>query len=285
MPIRSFSESTLTGEVLRRVRRTPDARLRQVMASFVTHLHGLVREVRPTQEEWMRGVRFLTETGQWCDDRRQEFILLSDTLGVSMLVDFINYGGGGTATESTLLGPFYVEGAPELPMGASIVKPGTPGSPCEVSGTVRDARGRAVAGALIDVWEAQGDGLYDVQKSDGANGRARFRTAVDGKYAFRCVKPVSYPVPHDGPAGRMLRATGRHPMRPGHLHFRIAAPGCETLVTHLFVKGDRYLDADAVFGVKRSLIVEFRRNRAGGYAACYDFVLKPARRKTPRKKR
>ncbi len=285
MPIRSFSEKTLTGEVLRRVRRAPDPRLRQVMASFVRHLHGFVREVRPSQEEWMRGIRFLTETGQWCDDRRQEFILLSDTLGVSMLVDFINYGGGGAATESTVLGPFYVEGAPELPMGASIVKRGTPGAPCEVSGTIRDARGRFVAGALIDVWEAQGDGLYDVQKPDGANARARFRTAADGKYAFHCVKPVSYPVPHDGPVGRMLHATGRHSMRPGHLHFRIAAPGCETLVTHLFVKGDRYLDSDAVFGVKPSLIVDFRKRRGGEFAVRYDFVLKPAKKKTSRKKR
>lgn len=285
MAIRSFSEKTLTDAVLRRVRRAPDPRLRQVMASFVRHLHGFVREVRPTQLEWMRGVRLLTETGHWCDDKRQEFILLSDTLGVSMLVDFINYGGGGNSTESTVLGPFYVEGAPELPMGASIVKPGTPGAPCEVTGTIRDAKGCPVAGALIDVWQAQGDGRYDVQKPDGANARARFRTAADGEYAFRCVKPVSYPVPHDGPVGRMLLATARHPMRPGHLHFKIAAPACETLVTHLFVKGDKYLDSDAVFGVKRSLIVEFRRNRAGGYAACYDFVLKPAKRKTPRKKR
>ena len=280
MAIRRFSEKTLTGEVLRRLRRTPDPRLRRVMASLVRHLHGFVREVRPTQVEWLRGILFLAETGQWCDDKRQEFILLSDTLGVSMLVDFINCGSGGTATESTVLGPFYVAGAPELPMGANIVKPGTPGAPCAVSGTVRDARGRPVGGALIDVWQAQGDGLYDVQKPDGANARACFRTADDGRYGFRCIKPVSYPVPHDGPVGKMLHATGRHPMRPGHLHFKIAAPGCETLVTHLFAKGDRYLDSDAVFGVKPSLVVDFRRRRGGEYEAKYDFVLKPAKRKT-----
>ncbi|TAK52969.1 MAG: hydroxyquinol 1,2-dioxygenase [Betaproteobacteria bacterium] len=282
--MRSFSERTLTAEVLRRVRRAPDARLRQVMASLVRHLHRFVREVRPTPEEWFQGIRFLTDTGHWCDDRRQEFILLSDTLGVSMLVDCINHGGGGAATESTLLGPFYVDGAPRLPMGSNIIRPGTPGAPCEVSGTIRNARGRPVAGARIDVWEAQGDGLYDVQKPGGLNARARFRSGPDGRYAFRCVRPVSYPVPHDGPVGKMLRATGRLPMRPGHLHFRIAAPGCETLVTHLFVRGDPYLDSDAVFGVKRSLIVEFRRNRNGEYAARYDFVLRTAAKKTSRKK-
>lgn len=285
MAIRSFSEKTLTEEVLRRVRRAPDARLRQVMASLIRHLHGFVREIRPTQQEWFRGIRFLTESGHWCDDRRQEFILLSDTLGVSMLVDFINHGGGGKVTPSTVLGPFFVDGAPELPIGASIVKPRTPGAPCEVSGTIRDLRGRPLAGALVDVWEAQGDGLYDVQKPGGPNARARFRTGADGRYGFRCVKPVSYPVPHDGPVGRMLRATGRHPMRPGHLHFRIAARGCETLVTHLFVKGDRYLDSDAVFGVKRPLIVPFRRTSGGGYAARYDFVLGPAKKKNRRKRR
>lgn len=284
MAVRRFSEKTLTDEVLRRVRNAPDARLRQVMANLVRHLHGFVREVRPTQEEWSRGIRFLTETGHWCDDQRQEFILLSDTLGASMLVDAIHHGGDGV-TESTVLGPFFVEDAPERPMGAAIMKPGTPGAPCEVSGTVRDAKGRPIAGARIDVWEAQGDGLYDVQKAGGLNARARFRTGADGRYWFRCVKPVSYPVPHDGPVGRMLRATGRHPMRPGHLHFRIAARGCETLVTHLFVKGDRYLDSDAVFGVKRSLVVDFRKRRGGGYEARYDFVLGRAKRKTPGRKR
>lgn len=284
MAVRRFSEKTLTDEVLRRVRNAPDPRLRQVVASFVRHLHGFVREVRPTQEEWSRGIRFLTETGHWCDDKRQEFILLSDTLGVSMLVDAINHGGD-VATESTVLGPFFVEGAPERPMGAAIMRPGTPGAPCEVSGTVRDAKGRPVAGARIDVWEAQGDGLYDVQKSGGLNARARFRTGADGRYRFRCVKPVSYPVPHDGPVGKLLRATGRHPMRPGHLHFRIAARGCETLVTHLFVKGDRYLDSDAVFGVKPALVVAFRKAAGGRYEARYDFVLGRAKRKTSGRKR
>jgi hydroxyquinol 1,2-dioxygenase len=281
MPIRNFNEKTLTAEVLKRVGRAPDKRVRQVAQSLVRHLHAFVREVRPTPEEWFMGIDFLTKTGHMCDGKRQEFILMSDTLGVSMLVDFINYGKSGKSTESTVLGPFYTEGPPEMPLGASIVKPGTPGEPCVASGTIKDAKGRAVAGAIIDVWQAGGDGFYDVQKPDGVNLRARFRSDADGKFHFRCVKPASYPVPHDGPVGKLLTATGRHPMRPGHLHFMISAPGFEKLTTHLFVKGDKYLDSDAVFGVKQSLVVDFRKGRDGVAACYYDFVLKPKRK--PRK--
>lgn len=285
MPIRNFSEETLTAEVLRRIRGTPNPRLKEVMASFIRHLHGFVREVRPTPDELNRGIEFLTEVGKWCDDKRQEYVLLSDTTGVTILVDFINYGKVGHATESTVLGPFFAEGAPDMKMGANIAAPGTPGEPCVASGTVKDMNGKPIAGALMDVWEAQGDGFYDVQKPGGFNARARFHTGADGKYWFRCVKPTSYPVPHDGPVGKMLTATGRHPMRPGHLHFKIAAPGFDTLVTHLFVKGDKYLDSDAVFGVKQSLIVDFRKDPAGDYETRYDFVLKPeGLRKLPAKK-
>lgn len=285
MPIRNFNEKTLTAEVLARLRATPDPRLKQVMTSLVRHLHAFVREVRPTPEEWFRGIEFLTETGKWCDDKRQEFILLSDTIGVSMLVDFINYGRTAKATESTVLGPFFVEGAPELPMGADIARPGTPGDPCTMRGTVKDTRGKPVADAMIDVWEAAGDGFYDVQKPEGTNLRARFRTGPDGKFRFRCVRPVSYPVPTDGPVGKMLAATGRHPMRPGHLHFKFTAPGCATLVTHLFAKGDKYLDSDAVFGVKNSLVVNFKKAKSGEYEASYDFVLLPEKRPRPARKR
>jgi hydroxyquinol 1,2-dioxygenase len=282
MPIRNFTEKTLTAEVLKRVGKAPDRRMRQVAQSLVKHLHAFVREVRPTPEEWFQGIEFLTRTGHMCDGKRQEFILMSDTLGVSMLVDFINYGKAGKSTESTVLGPFYTEGPPELPLGASIVKPGTPGEPCVASGTIRDLKGRPIAGATIDVWQAGGDGFYDVQKPDGVNLRARFRSDPHGKYNFRCVKPASYPVPHDGPVGRLLTATGRHPMRPGHLHFMISAPGFEKLTTHLFVKGDRYLDSDAVFGVKQSLVVDFRKNKDGVAECKYDFVLKPARARRKR---
>ena len=284
MPIRNFTERTLTAEVLRRVSRAPDRRTRQIMQSLVKHLHAFVREVRPTQEEWFQGIQFLTKTGHMCDDKRQEFILMSDTLGVSMLVDFINYGKVRNATESTVLGPFFVEGAPDLPLGASIARPGTPGEPCAVNGTVKDLKGRPVAGALIDVWEGGADGLYDVQKPDGTNLRARLRSDAQGRFHFKCITPVSYPVPHDGPVGKMLVATGRHPMRPGHLHFTIEAPGCDKLVTHLFVRGDKYLDSDAVFGVKDSLIVNFGKKNAAGEATCqYDFVLKPTPRARSRR--
>ena len=282
MAKREFSERTLTAEVLKRVGKAKDKRTRQVMQSLVKHLHAFVREVKPTQEEWFQGIQFLTRTGHMCDDKRQEFILMSDTLGVSMLVDFLNYGkakGKLAATESTVLGPFFVEGAPQLPLGASIAKPGTPGEPCAVSGTVKDLKGKPVAGATIDVWEGGADGLYDVQKPEGTNLRAQFRSDAQGCFHFKCITPVSYPVPHDGPVGQMLVACGRHPMRPGHLHFVIEAPGCEKLTTHLFVKGDKYLSSDAVFGVKDSLIVNYRKKNAAGEATCtYDFVLKPKRK-------
>ena len=276
MPIRNFTEKNLTAEVLKRVGKAPDKRTRQIMQSLVKHLHAFVREVRPTQEEWFQGIQFLTRTGHMCDDKRQEFILMSDTLGVSMLVDFINYGKVGNATESTVLGPFFVEGAPEMPLGASIARPGTPGEPCAVSGTVKDLKGKPIAGATLDIWEGGADGLYDVQKPDGTNLRARFRSDAQGRFHFKCITPVSYPVPHDGPVGKMLVATGRHPMRPPHLHFWITASGYKPLITHLFVKGGRYLDSDAVFGVKPELIVDFRKGKDGITRASYDFVLMKA---------
>ncbi len=288
MAIANFNEETLTAEVLRRLEGADNPRLKQVMESFVKHLHAFVREVRPTQDEWMTGIKFLADTGHWCDDKRNEFILMSDTLGVSMLVDFINYGSEANCTESTVLGPFFVEGAPDLPLGASIAKPGTPGEPCVVTGTVSAPDGAPVAGAILDVWEGDGDGFYDVQKGSGTNLRGRFRTDAEGKFWLKCVRPVSYPVPHDGPVGQLLQATGRHPMRPGHLHTLITADGFETLVTHLFTKGDPYLDSDAVFGVKESLIVDFAKTWSKEeaqkfgmeppiYRAHYDYVLKPAR--------
>jgi hydroxyquinol 1,2-dioxygenase len=288
MSIRNFNEDTLTAEVLRRLEGTKNPRLKEVMESFVKHLHAFVREVRPTQKEWFTGIKFLAEVGHWCDDKRHEFILMSDTLGVSMLVDFINYGSEANCTESTVLGPFFVEGAPELPLGASMAKPGTPGEPCVVTGTIKAPDGTPIAGAVLDAWEGDGDGFYDVQKDGGTNLRARYRTDSEGRFWLKCVRPVSYPVPHDGPVGELLQLTGRHPMRPGHLHTLISAKGYETLVTHLFTKGDPYLDSDAVFGVKESLIVDFVKCESKEeaekfgmplpfYRAHYDFVLKPSR--------
>jgi hydroxyquinol 1,2-dioxygenase len=271
--MKEFTEASLTEAVVKRIGRTPDPRLKKVMASLIRHLHAFVRETRPTQEEWAAGIEFLTKTGHMCDGKRQEFILVSDTLGVSMLVDFINYGKHAKATESTVTGPFFVPGAPDVAIGGTIAGPGTPGEPARVSGTVKDVSGKPIAGALLDVWQASGEGFYDVQQSGGTNLRGKIRTDANGEFWFRTVLPVSYPVPTDGPVGRMLKATGRHPMRPGHLHFAIEAPGFRRLVTHLFTAGDKYLDSDAVFGVKKSLVVKYRKAKSGEWTVHHDFVL------------
>lgn len=273
-----FSEQALTDAVIARMEGCDNPRLKEVMAAVVRHLHALVREVQPTEAEWFQAIQFLTAAGQKCDDKRQEFILLSDTLGVSMLVDAINHQKPGGETESTVLGPFYVEGAPEFPMGADIRPDGADGAPTLVSGRVTDGNGRPIQGATLDVWQAGADGFYDVQKPGSELAlRGRFRTGTDGRYHFRTVKPVSYPIPIDGPVGQMLLKLGRHPYRPAHLHFIVQAEGFEPLTTHLFVKGDEYLDSDVVFGVKDSLIVDFKPGENPGEFRCdYDFVLKSA---------
>ncbi len=268
--MREFNEDTLTEAVIARLANTPDPRLKEVMASLVAHLHAFVRETRPTPQEWLAGIRFLTETGKMCDERRQEFILASDTLGVSMLVDFLNYGKHPGATESTVLGPFFVQGAAAVPIGGSIARAGTPGKPALVLGSVKDAAGRPVAGATIEVWQSGEDGFYDVQKPGGGeNLRGVLKADAQGEFWFRTVVPQYYPVPTDGPVGRMLKGTGRHPMRPGHLHFMLGAPGFRQLVTHLFTSGDPYLDSDVVFGVKESLIVDWEKVDSGEEAAKY----------------
>ena len=276
MAAQRFSERKLTAEVIKRMRKTKNRRLKQVMASFVRHMHAFVRDVKPTQEEWFKGIQFLSETGHWCTGERQEFILMSDTLGVSMLVDAINYRAGRGTTESTVLGPFHRQKAPRYALGASIAKNRRDGKPCLISGTVKDVKGRPVAGAKLDVWQAGADGFYDSQKGKAMNLRGIFRADAQGRFHFRCVRPEYYPVPHDGPVGKMLRATGRHPMRPPHLHFWITARGYKPLITHLFVKGGKYLDSDAVFGVKPDLIIDFKAGKDGVAAAHYDFVLMKA---------
>ena len=283
--MRDFNEGTATAAVIERMANCRDERLKEIVASVVTHLHAIVREVEPTVEEWAFAIDFLTRTGQICDDTRQEFILLSDTLGVSMLVDAINHRRTAAATESTVLGPFHVSGAPHLQMGDSISRDGK-GEPLYISGTVVDESGRPVGGALLDVWQTSFDGFYDVQdaRQPEMNLRGQFITPADGRYFFRSIKPSSYPIPSDGTVGTMLAALGRHPMRPAHVHFIVSAPGYHTVTTHVFVEGDPYLDSDAVFGVKESLIVPFVRHddpsaaqRLGlgnpFYTAEYDFVL------------
>lgn len=262
--MRDFDENSITDAVLQRLAGAEDPRLRQVAQSLVKHLHGFVRDVEPSFEEWQAAISFLTRIGQMCDGKRQEFILLSDTLGVSMLVDAINHRMPAGATPTTVLGPFYVEGAPELPLGAEVAR-AMKGEALHVSGCVSTAGGAPIAGAIVDIWHSDEDGYYDVQRADqpDANLRARFRTDAEGRFHFWTLTPTSYPVPDDGPVGELLRATGRHPMRPAHVHFMIAAPGHETLVTHVFVAGDPYLDSDAVFGVKQELIAEFAQHPPG----------------------
>jgi hydroxyquinol 1,2-dioxygenase len=288
--MRNVNEHSITDAVQERVAQASDARVRQISDALARHLHAFVREIEPTQAEWSWAIEFLTRTGHMCDQNRQEFILLSDALGVSMLVDAINHHLPGGATETTVLGPFYVQEAPEVPPGANI-SPGVEGQPLFVSGSVRHADGHPIRDAAVDVWHSDGDGYYDVQQLDETHGitmRARLRTDDQGKFHFWSIMPAAYPIPDDGPVGQMLRAQGRHPYRPGHVHFMIGAPGCEQLITHVFVEGDEYLDSDVVFGVKDSLIRPFEERPAGtapdgthvdrAYRHLhYDFALAPAR--------
>lgn len=281
------AEERLSREAIASFAKTKDPRLRKVMQSLVKHLHAFVREVELTEAEWLAGIRFLTAVGQKCDDVRQEFILLSDTLGVSMVVDAINHRKPKGATESSVLGPFYREGAPEIPFGGSIVKAPS-GAACTVRGQVTGAGGKPIAGAVLDVWQTSANQMYEGQDPGQPpfNLRGRVRTDADGRYAFETVLPVSYPIPYDGPVGQMLKATGRHPFRPAHLHFIVSAPGHEPVTTMVFVKGDKYLRSDAVFGVKDSLVAPFRRrkgpNGATQYVMEYDFGLKTAAAARPR---
>ncbi len=258
------TEQNLVDAVLEKLEGAKNPRFKQVMTSLIKHLHTFVRETELTEQEWMTGVQFLTATGKMCDGKRQEYILLSDTLGVSMLVDAINHRKPGGATETTVLGPFYVSGANDMPMWADIAGD-APGEPAYVFGRVLDVGGKPIAGATIDVWQTDGEGFYDVQRPGGNEtyARGKFTTAADGRYGFRTVKPVSYPVPTDGPVGKMLLGMGRHPYRPAHVHAIVSAPGYEKVATHLFVKGDAYLDSDAVFGVKHSLVVDFKPHPTG----------------------
>jgi maleylacetate reductase len=256
-------EEAVTDEVLASFAGADTARYREIMQSLVRHLHAFAREVRLTESEWEQGIDFLTRAGHITDDRRQEFILLSDVLGLSMLTVAINAPASAGATESTVVGPFFVADAPEVPLGGDIAGEAK-GRPCYVSGTVQGTGGEPLPGARIEVWESDEDGFYDVQYPDGRiGGRGWLRSAPDGGYRFWSVRPAPYPIPDDGPVGALLTAAGRGPMRPAHLHFKVEAPGYRTLITHIFVAGDPYLDRDAVFGVKDSLITDFAEHPPG----------------------
>ena len=284
-----FTEETSAETVIGAMGDDVDPRLKEVMSVIVRKLHEAVKEIEPTQEEWFEAIMFLTKTGHMCDDWRQEFILLSDTLGVSMLVDAINSRRPSGATENTVLGPFHVADAPELPMGSDICLDGK-GEPMLVHGVVRDLDGNPVEGVKIDVWQANDEGFYDVQQKGiqpDFNLRGVFRTGADGRYWFKAVKPKFYPVPQDGPVGQLMSKLGRHCFRPAHFHYIVEKDGYDRLTTHIFDPDDPYIASDAVFGVKESLMAEFRpvddaseasKHGFEGkfYDVEHDFVLAPA---------
>jgi hydroxyquinol 1,2-dioxygenase len=286
--MREFNEQSITQAVVDRLAQCDDPRFRRVMTSMITHLHDFVRDVQLTESEWIGAIQFLTEVGKTCTDKRQEFILLSDTLGVSVLVITLNHPADHGSAESTVLGPFYWEGAPDLPRGSNLAE-GVKGEPTFYSGRVLSAEGQPLANALLDIWSGDGDGDYDMQipGETGMRARGRIRTDAEGRYWFRSIRPTFYPVPTDGPVGIMLRKMGRHPNRPGHIHMIVSAQGYRPVTTHLFVAGSQYLDSDAVFGMKESLVAQFDRHPPGPgpggermevpfYTVNYDFRLRPA---------
>lgn len=286
--MRNLDEDNITRAVIGMHADAANPRLREIMTGLVQHLHAFARDVALTEDEWFEGIRFLTEVGHITNGTRQEFILLSDTLGLSMLVTALNNKKPKGCTEATVFGPFHVEDSPRVELGGDVAN-GAPGEPCYVRGTVVGLDGRPVPNAELQVWQADEAGFYDVQYGDGAPQRARATLQSDeqGEFHFKTIRAEAYPIPHDGPVGRLLEALGRHPWRPAHLHFMITAPGYERLITHVFRNGDRYLDSDAVFGVRSSLIADWiehppgpapdgSRSEVPFYTLDFRFVLNPA---------
>ncbi len=284
---RNLSGAGLTEAVLASFAHGDSERFTQIAQSLVRHLHAFISEVHLTEEEWAKGIEFLTRTGHITTDQRQEFILLSDVLGASMLVIGLNNQRPPGATESTVFGPFFVASSPRFANGDDIAS-GAPGEPCYMDGRIRSLTGEPVPNARVEIWQADDEGHYDVQVAGlpAPRGRGHLYTDGDGRYAFWSVRPSAYPIPNDGPVGDLLDAARRGPMRPAHVHFMITTPGYQTLVTHVFAEGDPYLDSDAVFGVKSSLITPFERHEPGVapdgrqvntpyYTARYDFTLAP----------
>ncbi len=290
---RNLRGDDLTQAVLASFDHSDSPRFRELAQSLVKHLHAFIREVNLTEEEWAKGIDFLTHVGHITTEQRQEFILLSDVLGVSMQVIGVNHPQTGAATESTVFGPFFVAESPQYACGDDIAN-GAPGEPCFLAGQVRSVTGEAIAGARVEVWQADEAGRYDVQYEGlpEARGRGHLFTQPDGQYFFWSILPSAYPIPDDGPVGELLAAARRSPMRPAHVHFMVTAPGYQTLITHVFAAGDRYLDSDAVFGVKSPLIAPFHRHEPGiapdgkpisapYYTIRYDFILAPENSGTP----
>lgn len=274
-----FTENNSANVVNERMAPDTNPRLQHVMGALVSHLHDFIKEVQLRPEEWETAIAFLTETGKMCSEERQEFILLSDCLGLSMLVDAIHHRRPEGATENTVFGPFFVAGAPEKNMG-DCISLDKKGELCLYEGLIKDLNGQPVANARIHAWSDNDEGFYDVQQPDSQpkwNNRGVFTTDADGHYHFIGIKPVSYSIPDDGPVGKLLQQLGRHPYRPAHMHFMIEAPGYEKVITHTFVQGDSYLESDTVFGVKQSLITTFEpiEHKQATWRSMFDFVLVP----------
>ena len=271
-----MTEDDLTEVVVARLEATPDPRLREITQALVRHLHAFAKEVRLTDEEWLAGIMFLTATGQMCDERRQEFILLSDTLGFSSLIDLINHSDvEALATEPTILGPFYVPGSPERAFGESMVEYEDGGEVAIFRGVVSDTHGNPLQGVLLDVWQNAATGFYAVQQPDeqpATNLRGRYLTDGEGRYEIRTVRPVPYPIPADGPVGKLLHYTGRHEWRAAHIHLKASKEGYEPVTSHVFDRESRYLDSDTVFGVKDSLIEDFVA-RSDGVLVCEHAIV------------
>lgn len=285
--MRDLTETSLTEAVIASMANTNDKRTQEVLTSLVKHLHAFIREVNLTEAEWLAGIQFLTATGQMCDAKRQEFILLSDTLGATTMKDILNNRKPPGVTEYTILGPFHRNDAPQLALGDNLAG-AMQGEPVVMQGRVLAPNGQPIANAILDVWQSDAEGHYDLQMPDleGTALRGVFRSDANGAYYFRTIKPSYYPIPDDGPVGKLLAATGRHPYRPAHIHFIISAEGFEPVTTELFIDGDPYLDSDPVFGVRASLVVQAVRHdspedaqqhnvTAPFYSIQYDFVLKP----------
>lgn len=278
------TEHNLTDLAVERWSNIDDPRLRQVMTLLIKHLHGFVREVEPSPQEWFAAIDWLTRVGKMCDDKRQEFILASDVFGVSMLVDALNNRLEPGVTPTTVEGPFHIPNSPEVDHGGNMAE-GAPGEPCYVVGRVLDTDGRPIPNVVLDVWQTDGEGIYEAQRQgDDAYMRGVYRTGADGTYIIRTVTPIGYTIPLDGPVGDLIQRTNISHMRPAHIHFHVRTPGYHEVITHLFQRGDQYIDTDVVFGVKEPLIVDFKRQPAGSapngrteaqpyFLVNYDFIL------------
>jgi len=292
---RQFNEDNLTAEVVKRFGKTKDKRFREIMTSAVKHLHAFARETKLTEEEWFEGIKFLTQVGQKCDDKRQEFILLSDVLGLSMMVVALNHKTAPGATEATVLGPFFAHGAKEYGYGADLREGATmKGEDVWVSGKVTGIDGKPIPNAALDIWQAKADGIYDLQTEGEFELRGRVKANARGEYAFASYKPKFYSIPIDGPVGDMVNATTKNHMRPAHMHAIVSAPGYQQVITHVFVDGDPHLESDAVYAVKNSLVSKYRKMSdaearkvglpSGSFKVEFDFKLSPQSGVKARKK-